>query len=98
MVALHITTFRRNSIFLTMTKHPPDKPLVDIICERITHFVFEGKLSNDDLVQIIEQTGDYLNICTRAEWSRRNGKSYNGGKNNRRNIKLFGANMIIDND
>jgi hypothetical protein len=81
-----------------MNKPAPGKHLVETICERLIVYTHSGELSNDDMVQIIELLGDYLNLCTRPEWVRRTGKSYNGGKNHRRNIKLFGANLIIDND
>jgi hypothetical protein len=81
-----------------MSQPAPNKPLVDTICNRLDQYVHAGALSNDDMVQIIELLGDYLNLATRAEWVRRTGKSYNGGKNHRRNIRLFGATFIIDNE
>jgi hypothetical protein len=81
-----------------MSKPATDKPLINTILDRLSHYVHAGALNNDDMVQIIELMGDYLNLATRAQWARRTGKSYNGGKKFRRNIRLFGANFIIDND
>jgi hypothetical protein len=81
-----------------MSKPAPDKALINTILDRLSQYVYSGALNNDDMVQIIELIGDYLNLATRAEWARRTGKSYNGGKKFRRNIRLFGANFIIDNE
>jgi hypothetical protein len=81
-----------------MSQPAPDKALINTILDRLSQYVYSGALNNDDMVQIIELIGDYLNLATRAEWARRTGKSYNGGKKFRRNIRLFGANFIIDNE
>jgi hypothetical protein len=74
-----------------------NKELVAKICNRITDYVMENKLSNDDLLQIIEHTGSFLNLMTRADYSKRTGISYNGAKHHRRNVKLFGCTLIVDN-
>ena len=55
-------------------------------------------LSNDDLVQIIEQCGSYLNLMTIADYAKQNKISYNGAKNHRDKLELFGIKFIIDND
>lgn len=55
-------------------------------------------LSNDDLVQIIEHCGLHLNICTIAEYAKRNKISYNGAKKFRKNVELFHVKFIIDNE
>jgi hypothetical protein len=55
-------------------------------------------LSNEDLVQIIEQCGSYLNLMTIAEYAKQNKISYNGAKNHREQLELFGVKFIIDND
>ena len=81
-----------------MAKTNNDKALVTSICNRLTEFVLADRLSNNDLVQIIEHIGGYLNLCTRTDYAKANGVSYNAAKKFRTNIMLFGANFIIDND
>lgn len=71
--------------------------LIDSICERLSYYIAQGQLSNDELVQIIEHTGSYLNLSTRSQWAKQNGKSYNAAKKYRQNVKLFGTTFIIDN-
>jgi hypothetical protein len=68
--------------------------LLSVIAEKFRN----GEIDNNDLVQIIELCGDYLNLKTRTNYAKDNGKSYNGAKNFRRNITLFGCKFIIDND
>jgi len=80
-----------------MLKPNYDKPLADAICDRLSHYIHEGLLSNDDLIQIIEHTGDYLNLKTRSEYAKEWGISYNGAKKFRRNVTLFGVKFIIEN-
>jgi hypothetical protein len=75
-----------------------DKPLVESICKRLDEFVMSDRLSNDGLVQIIEHVGGYLNLCTRSAYAKAWGKSYNAAKKFRKNVKLFGATFVIDND
>lgn len=55
-------------------------------------------LSNDDLVQIIEQCGSYLNMMTISDYATKNNISYNGAKKFRDNVQIFGVKFIIDND
>ena len=57
-----------------------------------------GGLNNNDLVQIIEHIGGYLNLKTRAGYAKENNLSYNGAKKFRNNIELFGVKFIIDNE
>ena len=54
-------------------------------------------LSNNDLVQIIESAGSYLNIKTISDYAKINGISYNGAKHHRDNVSIFGVKFIIDN-
>jgi len=69
-----------------------DKLLINI------HTGMENNLlSNDDLVQIIEQCGSYLNIRTIADYSRQNNISYNGAKNFRHIRKIFNTKYVIEN-
>jgi len=70
--------------------------------EKITEQVAKGtqhnNLSNDDLVQIIELCGAFLNLQTISDYARAEGISYNGAKNNRAVRKLFGVKFVIDNE
>ena len=72
--------------------------IVNVICEHLNKRIVAGELSNSDLVQIIELCGSYLNIRTRSQYAKEEGKSYNGAKNFRTNITLFGKKFVIDND
>jgi len=58
----------------------------------------ENHLKNSDLLQIIEVCGNYLNLCTRSQYQKRTGKSYNCAKHFRTNIELFGVKFVLDND
>lgn len=72
--------------------------LKDKILKNI-HIGMENKLlSNDDLVQIIEQCGSYLNLMTIPDYAKKNNISYNGAKNFRTSTNLFGVKFIIDNE
>ena len=63
----------------------------------IAELVESGKLSNDELVQIIELCGMYLNLQSISDYAKEIGLSYNGVKKTR-NIKvLFGQKFVIDN-
>lgn len=72
--------------------------LVNIICEHLSSRILNNELSNDDLVQIIEHVGGYMNLKTRSAYARENKKSYNGVKKFRTNREIFGVKFIIDNE
>jgi hypothetical protein len=55
-------------------------------------------LSNEDLVQIIEHTGAYLNLSTISNYASENKLSYNGVKNFRSVVKIFGVKFVVDNN
>ena len=55
-------------------------------------------LSNDDLIQIIEQCGSFLNLKTISDYAKDNNMSYNGAKKFRTVKKIFNINFIIDNN
>ena len=57
-----------------------------------------NQLNNASLVQLIELAGSYLNIATIPAWAKDNGKSYNGAKMQKHQVKLFGVKFIIDNE
>lgn len=69
---------------------------------KLLNFVAEkfetGQLENQSLVQLIELCGNYLNLCTIAEYAKANKMSYNGVKNHRKIVTLFNQKFVIDND
>ena len=68
------------------------------ICNRISDYILDGSLTNEQVVQIIEHTGQYLNLKTIAAYAEKNGKSYNGVKKHRQIITLFGCKLVVDNE
>lgn len=54
--------------------------LVNTICQHLSRRIEAGELSNEDVVQIIEHAGGYLNLQTIASYARDNNISYNGAK------------------
>lgn len=69
--------------------------------ERINRNIHKGivnnYLSNDDLIQIIEHVGSYLNLRTRSDYAKEHKISYNAAKNFRKNVIIFGVKFVIDN-
>tara|TARA_B100000809_G_scaffold71197_1_gene68815 strand:+ start:39 stop:272 length:234 start_codon:yes stop_codon:yes gene_type:complete len=70
---------------------------VDKIEEYIYRCLQKNELSNENLVQIIERVNDYLNLKTINKYATDNNISYNGAKNNRSVLKLFGCRFIAEN-
>jgi hypothetical protein len=71
--------------------------LKDKILLNIYKGMENNMLSNDDLVQIIEQCGNFLNLQTVSDYARDHKISYNGAKNYRDKVNLFGVKFIVDN-
>lgn len=65
--------------------------------ERLDKYLYENKISNEELVQIIEVVGTYLNLQTISGYARHKNMSYNGVKKCRKTINLFGVKFVIDN-
>ena len=72
--------------------------LRDKINVNIMKGMHNNLLSNDDLVEIIQNCGSYLNLRTISDYAKENNISYNGVKNFRNKVKLFGVKFIIEND
>jgi hypothetical protein len=72
--------------------------LKDKIILNIVKGVEQNMLSNDDLIEIIETSGSFLNLMTIADYAKKSGISYNGAKNFRTKRKLFGVSFVIDNE
>ena len=58
----------------------------------------QGKWSNDGLVQLIELSGQYLNLMTIPNYAKANNLTYNGVKKTREIREIFDTKFIIDND
>jgi hypothetical protein len=71
--------------------------LINKICENLSGRIEAGELGNNDIIQIIELCGSYLNIQTISDYARSNEISYNGAKNYRTAVQIFGVKFIIDN-
>jgi hypothetical protein len=71
------------------------------LCEKIERNIMygvqSGLLDNKDLIKIIQTSGVYLNLTTISNYSKQNNISYNGAKNNREVINMFGVKFIVDN-
>lgn len=76
----------------------PNENLINTICSHIGKRVQNDELSNDDLVQLIEFVGGFLNLKTIPDYAKANGLSYNGVKNNRAIKTIFNIQFVIDND
>lgn len=71
--------------------------LKDKIIRNIDIGMGNNMLSNTDLIDIIESAGSYLNLMTIADYAKQNNISYNGAKNHREKVELFGVKFIVDN-
>lgn len=67
--------------------------------DKIEEYVFKAICKDElDLVQLFERLNTYLNLKTISQYAKDHGKSYNGIKNNRKIINLFGCKLVADND
>ena len=67
--------------------------------DKIEEYVFKTLNKEElDLVQLFERLNTYLNLKTISQYAKDHGKSYNGIKNNREIITLFGCKFVADND
>jgi hypothetical protein len=69
---------------------------------KIADFFYESvsndQLSNQDLVQLIELCGGFLNLKTIPDYAKANNLSYNGVKKHRKIQIIFNVKFVIDND
>lgn len=77
--------------------------LLDNILNQIGLAVQNNELTNEDLISIIESTGQFLNLKTISEYSRYTKMDYNSviariksGK--LKQVELFNVKFIIDNE
>lgn len=72
-------------------------PLIHIIQEHLSERIERGELTNDELVQLIEHIGGYLNLSTIPDYAKENKLSYNGVKKFRTIKTIFNTKYVIDN-
>jgi hypothetical protein len=68
------------------------------LIQEVEKNIYEGKVSNTELVQLIELVGAYLNIQTIPQYAQQNGLSYNGVKKCRTVQKILNVKFVIDNE
>ena len=68
------------------------------LCDFVTEKTMQGELSNNDLVQLIEVAGAFLNLQKISDYANSKGLSYNGVKNHRVIIEIFNTKFVIDNE
>lgn len=71
--------------------------LKDKILINIHKGILNGLLSNNDLLEIVKDAGDYLNPLTISKYAKEVGKSYQGMSKHRKHVIIFGEKFIIDN-
>lgn len=68
------------------------------LCDFVTEKTMNGELSNNDLVQLIEVAGAFLNLQTISNYAKSKNISYNGVKNHRNVVEIFKTKFVIDNE
>lgn len=76
-----------------MKTSPNGEKLLNFVADKFEN----GHLTNDDLVQLIELSGGYLNLTTIPNYARSRKLSYNGVKKCRRVVEIFKVKFVIDN-
>ncbi len=76
---------------------------MDSLINQIGKKVQNGELKNEDLIEIINVCGSFLNLKTIPDYAKAEGISYNGTLNRIKLNKvqecnIFGNKMIIDNE
>ena len=66
--------------------------------QKIGEAIFQGKWSNEGLVQLIELAVDYLNPLSIQEYADSVNKTYNGIKKTKKATVILGHKYIIDNE
>lgn len=72
--------------------------IVNVICEHLSQRIEADDLSNNDMIQIIEHLGAYLNLMTISDYAKDKKISYNGAKNFRNVVTIFNTKFVIDNE
>ena len=67
--------------------------------DKIEEYVYKAMLKGElNVVQVFERLSPYADLKTISKYAKDNKKSYNGIKNNRNIIELFGCKFVSDND
>ena len=79
------------------------KSLTKVIKEHLSDRVQKGELNNEDIVEIIDLLGAYLNAETISDYAKRNKITYNGtlqriATGKLKTFTLFKNKFVIDND
>lgn len=72
--------------------------LINTICQHLATRIENGELRNEELVQIIELVGGYLNLKTISAYAAENKMSYNGVKKFRPLVRIFGVRFVAENN
>lgn len=72
--------------------------LTEKIKAHLTDRIENNELTNDEMIEIIEHVGAYLNLKTIPDYANEKGKSYNGVKNHREIRIIFNVKFVIDNE
>lgn len=74
-------------------------PATTVHLDKIEEYVHKTLVKGElDIVQLFERLSPYINLKTIQKYADDNNISYNGAKNNRKIISLFGVRFIADND
>lgn len=73
-------------------------PLIATIQEHLSERIERGELTNEELVQLIEHIGGYLNLSTIPDYAKQHNMSYNGVKKFRTIKTIFNTKYVIDNE
>lgn len=71
--------------------------LSEKIKAHLSERIENGDLNNDEIVELIEHLGMYLNLKTIPDYAKENNRSYNGVKNHRTIRIIFNVKFVIDN-
>lgn len=72
--------------------------LINKILTHLGERIDKGELSNDDMVQLIEFAGQFLNLKTIPDYAKDNNLSYNGVKKHREIKIIFNVQFVIGNE
>lgn len=75
------------------------KTITERHLDKIEEYVYKTLCKNElDIVQVFERLSIYANLKTISKYAKDNKLSYNGVKNNRKIINLFGCKFVADNN
>lgn len=70
----------------------------ETLMNQVHEGVVSGDLDNQNLAQLLELIGGYLNLKTIPVYAKENNLSYNGVKYHRKIVKIFNVKFVVDND